>query len=73
MEHTYIFKDPLTEADYIDRHFFHKLTSKLFANRMEHSVMYWHFSLGLFTIQEFGRLQVLGFMLRIPSQWVSMN
>eukprot|EP00800_Vazella_pourtalesii_P014201 TRINITY_DN3560_c0_g1_i5.p1 TRINITY_DN3560_c0_g1~~TRINITY_DN3560_c0_g1_i5.p1 ORF type:complete len:141 (+),score=6.41 TRINITY_DN3560_c0_g1_i5:465-887(+) len=36
--------------------------SKLFANQMERSVIYWHVSLALFTIQEFARFQVLDYI-----------
>ena len=52
------------EADYINRYLYH---FKLFAIPMERSVIYWHVSLAVFTIQEFGRFQFLGRMLKIPS------
>ena len=41
----------------------------IYTNLMERLAMYWHIFLGLFTIQEYGRFQVLGLMLKIPSQW----
>ena len=47
------------EAVCINQHFTTQLTSKLFANRMERSVMFWHVSLGLYTIKAFGRCRVL--------------
>ena len=62
-------KDPLDCYDDLE---LDRLTSKLFINPMERSVVYWHMTLGLFTIQEFGRFQVLGCMLKKPSQWGSI-
>ena len=66
---THTYSKTLWNWSRLHRSTFLPLNSKLFANQMERSVMYWHVSLGLYNIQEFGKFQVLGCMLKIPSQY----
>ena len=60
------------EADYINRRFYHSINVQAVCQPDGTFSDVWHVSLGLFTIQEFGRFKVLGCMLKISSQWGSI-